>query len=129
MPSRVAVSGDGKTVWLTARGSNALLGFSASLLRTDPDHALIADVPVGQTPIGVTLVNGGSRAVVADTDLNKTQPTGNLAVVNVAAAMAGKPALLGYIPSGVFPREFGIVPGGKPFPDRVGQRFDTTPGS
>ena len=113
MPSRVAVSGDGKTVWLTARGSNALLGFSASLLRTDPDHALIADVPVGQTPIGVTLVNGGSRAVVADTDLNKTQPTGNLAVVNVADAMAGKPALLGYIPSGVFPREFGIVPGGR----------------
>jgi DNA-binding beta-propeller fold protein YncE len=73
----------------------------------------MADVPVGQTPIGVALVNGGTRAVVADTDIEKTQQSGNLAVVNVAAAMARKPALLGYIPSGVFPREFGIVPGGR----------------
>jgi DNA-binding beta-propeller fold protein YncE len=113
MPARVIVSGDGKTVWVTARGSNALLAFSASLLRTDPKQALIADVPVGPTPIGVTLVNGGSRAVVADTDIEKTQQSGNLAVVNVAAAMARKPALLGYIPSGVLPREFGIVPGGR----------------
>ncbi len=118
MPARVIASADGKTVWVTARGSNALLGFSASLLRTDPKHALIADVPVGNTPIGVALVNHDSRLVVADTNIppdhsKATSPPGNLAVVNVAAALAGKPALLGYIPSGALPREFGIVPGGR----------------
>jgi DNA-binding beta-propeller fold protein YncE len=117
MPARVIASADGKTVWVTARGSNAVLGFSASLLRSDPKQALIADVPVGKTPIGMVLVNGGSKMVVADTTIppqdQSTQPPGNLAVVNVAAALARKPALLGYIPSGAQPREFGVVPGGR----------------
>ena len=133
MPARVIVSP-------TARpcGSRraAATPCSASRLRCSaptPSQALIADVPVGNTPIGVALVNGGSRLVVADTNLLGHQPQGtipppgNLAVVNVAAAMAGKPALLGYIPSGSLPREFGIVPDGRSL-IVVGQRFDTTPG-
>ena len=111
-PSRIAPSADGRTVWVTARGSNSVLGFSASLLRTDPGHALMAKVQVGQTPIGLTLVNGGSRIVVADTDVNKTSAQ-NLAVLNVANALAGKSALLGYFPTGQMPREFGNVPGGR----------------
>jgi DNA-binding beta-propeller fold protein YncE len=113
-PSRIAPSADGKVVWITARGSNAVLAFSAALLRTDPSHALLAKVEVGLTPIGLTLVNGGSRIVVADTDVNNTPPTAhNLAVLNVADALAGKPALLGYLPTGAMPREFGTVPGGR----------------
>lgn len=120
MPARVIASPDGKTVWVTARGSNALLGFSAPTLRTDPKQALVADVPVGKTPIGIALVNGNSRLIVANTNIppghpkqGVAPPPGNLAVVKVAAALAGKPALLGYIPSGSLPREFGIVPGGR----------------
>ncbi len=113
-PARVVTSPDGKTVWVTARSSNALLGFSASLLRSDPHHALIAKVQVGQTPIGLILVNGGRTMVIADTDLQNTGPTAhNLAVVNVAAALKGKPAVLGFIPSGQLPREFAMVPGGR----------------
>ncbi len=113
-PARVITSADGNTVWVTARSSNALLGFSASRLRSDPHLALIARVPVGQTPIGLALVNGGTRIVVADTDIQNTGPTAhNLAVVNVSAALAGKPALLGFIPSGQLPRELAIVPGGR----------------
>ncbi|HUD39346.1 MAG TPA: serine/threonine-protein kinase [Streptosporangiaceae bacterium] len=113
MPARVVAAPDGKTVWVTARGSNAVLGFSASAAAADSKHSLIAKVLVGQTPIGLTLVNNGSRLVVADTDIEKTQATGNLAVVSVSAALARKPALLGYIPSGMLPREFAIVPGGR----------------
>jgi DNA-binding beta-propeller fold protein YncE len=113
MPARVVAAPDGKTVWVTARGSNAVLGFSASAAAADSKHSLIAKVLVGQTPIGLTLVNNGSRLVVADTDIDKTQATGNLAVVSVSAALARKPALLGYIPSGMLPREFAIVPGGR----------------
>jgi DNA-binding beta-propeller fold protein YncE len=113
-PARVITSRDGKTVWVTARSSNALLGFSASLLRSDPHHALIAKVTVGQTPIGLTLVNGGTRLIIADTDVENTGPTAhNLAVVNVAAALARKPALLGFIPAGALPREFATIPGGR----------------
>jgi DNA-binding beta-propeller fold protein YncE len=113
MPARVVAAPDGKTVWVTARGSNAVLGFSAAAAAANSRHSLIAKVPVGPTPIGVTLVSNGSRLVVADTDIEKTQTTGNLAVVSVSAALARKPALLGYIPSGVLPREFAIVPGGR----------------
>ncbi len=114
-PSRVITSADGKTVWVTARGSNAVLGFSASELQSSGSrHPLVAKVPVGQTPIGLALVNDGSRMVVADTDVNHTSRLAdNLAVLNVQAALAGKPALLGFIQSGDLPREFGIVPGGR----------------
>ncbi|HUC56753.1 MAG TPA: serine/threonine-protein kinase [Streptosporangiaceae bacterium] len=112
-PSRIAPSADGKIVWITARGSNSVLAFSASLLRTNPSHALMARVQVGLTPIGLTLVKSGSRIVVADTDVKKTQPSDNLAVINVANALAGKSSLLGYVPTGKMPREFGVVPGGR----------------
>ncbi len=113
-PSRVAPSADGKLVWITARGSNSVLAFSASLLRSNPSHSLMARVQVGQTPIGLTFVDGGSRMVVADTDVNNTSSTAhNLAVLNVANALAGKSSLLGYLPTGALPREFGSVPGGR----------------
>ena len=36
-----------------------------------------------------------------------------LAVVDAPAALAGKPALLGYLPAGRFPREMALEPGGK----------------
>jgi serine/threonine protein kinase len=111
-PSRMVT--DGNTLWVTARGSNELLGFAIDKLLTTPKKALISKVKVGQTPIGMLLVNGGSRLVIADTDVNKTGgKADNLAVVNVAAALAGKSALLGYIPSGELPRELAVVPGGR----------------
>jgi hypothetical protein len=43
----VAVSRDGRIVWVTALQSNALLGFSVAALPDDPAHALRAVVRVG----------------------------------------------------------------------------------
>jgi hypothetical protein len=106
-PARVITSQDGKTVWVTARESNYLLGFAADKLVSDPAHALISKVAVGQSPIGVIQVNNGARIIVADTDLGDIgQTKHNLAVVDTAAALAGKQALLGYIDTGQQPREF-----------------------
>jgi DNA-binding beta-propeller fold protein YncE len=102
-PAGVVVSPDGKMVWVTAQASNELLGFSAAKLQTDPAHALTAEVPVGQTPTGIILADGGSRIIVADSNLNGVPGADNLAVVDVAAAMARKPALIGYLPSGRMP--------------------------
>ncbi len=105
---------DSKTVWVTARQSNYLLGYSASRLRADAANALIAKVHVGQWPIGLILVNGASRIVVSDNDgTNPPQTAHNLAVVNPSFALAGTQALLGYIPSGLTPREFALSPDGK----------------
>ncbi len=110
-PSRVVVSADGQQVWVTAGGSNALLGFSAPKLLSDPGHALLARVPVGPLPLGLTLINHGTRIVVADSDRDNQPGVGpSLAVVDVGKALAGQPALLGYAPTGTTPRQFAMVP-------------------
>ncbi|HTZ91271.1 MAG TPA: protein kinase [Streptosporangiaceae bacterium] len=112
--ARALLSGNGQVVWVTARQSDALLGFSAARLRSDPAHALIARVMVGETPLGETLVDHGTRILVADSNLNQLAGVpSNLAVVSTAKALGGKPALLGYVPVGAVPRQFAVEPGGQ----------------
>jgi serine/threonine protein kinase/DNA-binding beta-propeller fold protein YncE len=108
--NRVAISPDGQDLWVTAVGSNALLGFSAAKLLSDPAHALIARVAVGQSPLGLAVISNGSRIVVADSN-KEAQPGSvpNLAVVSVSKALAQKSALLGYVQSGLQPRQFAVV--------------------
>ncbi|HEY0716555.1 MAG TPA: YncE family protein, partial [Streptosporangiaceae bacterium] len=115
-PVRVIASSDGRTVWVTSRESNALLGFSASRLVTDPGHALEAQVDVGEAPIGETFARSGgqTRILVADSNLQKVPgvaPT--VAVVDPARALKRGPALLGYVSTGQLPRQFTIQPGGR----------------
>ena len=111
-PVRVIVSTSGADVWVTARESDALLGFSAAKLRTDPKHALIARVDVGAGPIGLTFVDQGKRIVVANSNLkNLPGAVSSLSVVSTSAALAGKPALLGTVKSGLLPRQFAIEGG------------------
>jgi DNA-binding beta-propeller fold protein YncE len=87
---RVVTSADGKVVWVTARGSDAVLGFSAAALRTDPARALLARVQVGEAPVGLALSGDGKRLVVADSDrFSAKGATANLAIVNVSAALTG----------------------------------------
>ncbi|HEX2321193.1 MAG TPA: protein kinase, partial [Streptosporangiaceae bacterium] len=113
-PARIAISPDGETVWVTTRQSNEVLGFSASLLRTDPGNALHVRVRVGQTPIGIVFVKDGSRLVVTDNDgLHTSNKAHNLAVIDPNAALNNKPALVGYILSGLSPREMTESPDGQ----------------
>jgi serine/threonine protein kinase len=112
-PARAMMSPDNQVVWVTARGSDALLGFDAAKLRSDPRHALIAKVMVGEVPLGEALVDHGTKIVIADSNLNRLAGVpSNVAVVNTADALAGKPALLGYLPTGLVPRQFAVIPGG-----------------
>ncbi len=112
-PSRVITSADGSQVWVTAANSDALLGFSAAKLLSDPQHALVARQAVGAVPLGLILVDHGTRIVVADSDRGES-PSGvsDLAVVNVQAALARHPALLGFVAAGQQPRQFALLPGG-----------------
>jgi serine/threonine protein kinase len=111
-PNRIVFSDGGQHLWVTAVGSNALLGFSTAKLLSDPGHALLARVDIGQSPLGLAVISHGSRIVVADSN-KVAQPgsTSNLAVVNVSKALAGKPALLGYVQSGLQPRQFAVSRG------------------
>jgi serine/threonine protein kinase/DNA-binding beta-propeller fold protein YncE len=111
-PGRVITTAGGATVWVTARASNALLAFSAARLRTDPGRALIAKVEVGAAPIGLTALNGGSRILVANSGRHGTGRA-SLGVINTAAALSGRPAVLGLIQAGLLPREFAVEPGGR----------------
>jgi DNA-binding beta-propeller fold protein YncE len=111
-PSRVMTSADGSVVWVTTQGSNALLAFNAVKLRTDPSHSLIAKVAVGQNPIGETFIKGGAQIVVADSNKSHSiVSSSDLAVVNTKDALAGKPALVGLIRTGMQPREFDLEGG------------------
>jgi DNA-binding beta-propeller fold protein YncE/tRNA A-37 threonylcarbamoyl transferase component Bud32 len=113
-PARVITSADGRDVWVTAGGANALEGFSAARLVSDPAHALIASVAVGQIPLGLVMVDNGSRIVVANSDRDRLGGSlPSLAVIDVAKALAGKPALLGLITAGQTPRQFSLEPNGK----------------
>lgn len=112
-PVRVITAAGGSEVWVTARESDALLCFSAAALRTDRAHALIAKVQVGEAPVGLVLVDNGTRIVVADSNRFGAKGAGSsLGVVNVAAALAAKRALTGFIAAGMFPREFALEPDG-----------------
>jgi len=113
-PVRVITSPDGNYVWATGRESNTLLGFSAAALRTDPAHSLMARVGVGPSPIGLTMVDGGRRILVANSNLNN-QPgvATSLSVVSPSAALNRGRALLGQISTGLLPREFSVAPDGK----------------
>jgi len=112
-PVRVITSADGSVVWVTARASDALLGFSATRLRTDPRHALVANAEVGEAPVGLALARNGRLVVVADSNrFSADGQAASLAVVSVPAALAGRPALVGYLPAGQFPRDMAATPGG-----------------
>ena len=113
-PVRVAVSSDGKVVWVSARESDELLAFSAASLRSDPAHALLAAVRVGEAPVGLALVDGDRRVVVADSNrFDAAGASSGLTVVDAAAALAGRPAVLGVIAAGGFPRDMALEPGGR----------------
>lgn len=93
-PVRVVLSPGGQVAWVTARGSNALLGFATSRLTTRAP-ALIADVPVGSAPVGVILVDGGRLAVVADSNRFAGRGAQWLSVVRVPDALRGRPGRTG----------------------------------
>ena len=102
----VVPSADGRTVWVTARGSDQLLAFSATKLHADPTHSPLTPIGVSEAPIGLAIVDRGREIVVADSNRFGTPVArADLTVVRTAAALARHPALLGTIPTSTYPRE------------------------
>lgn len=103
----VAVRG---SVYVAARGSDAVLWFSAQALVRAPSHALRATVRVGAEPVGVVVVDNGRRLLVADSDRYRTSPHASLALLRLGRG--GGPALEGYLGSGGFPRDIATADNG-----------------
>jgi DNA-binding beta-propeller fold protein YncE len=114
-PMDVLVSRDGQDVWVTARLSNALLGFSAAKLQKNSPQSLIAKVTVGPTPNGLAFIDNGREIMVADSNLHVVDGMGSLALISTQQALRQKDAgaLLRLIPAGATPREVAAEPGGK----------------
>jgi DNA-binding beta-propeller fold protein YncE len=110
-PVRVAVSPDGRTAWVTALQSNALLAFSTVELRTDPSRALRAVVRTGSEPVGLLLVDNGRVALVGNSNRGLvpgsegTNGLQTVSIISTAAALAHRPATTGAVPAGLFPRD------------------------
>lgn len=113
-PVRVLASSDGETVWVTARESNQLLAFNATALHsaTTAGNALIASVYVGYSPVGLTFARNESRILTANSNrFSLPGATTGISVVDVQAALRNSSsAVLGQIPTGIFPREFANSP-------------------
>ena len=114
-PVRVIVSRDGQIVWVTARESNALLAFDASKLVSDQSAALLASVQVGTSPVGLIFAGPNERRILTANSnrFGYGNATTGLSVVDVDAAIRGGKAVLGQVPTGLFPREFAASPDGK----------------
>jgi DNA-binding beta-propeller fold protein YncE len=105
-PVRVTVSPDGATLWVTARGSNALVALDAPNLLSGCDPFL-STTAVGPAPVGVALVAAGAGVAVADSN-RFLQPNTNQTVMILDAqrARAGASgAIVGQVTVGAFPRE------------------------
>jgi DNA-binding beta-propeller fold protein YncE len=99
---------------VTARESNHLLAFDAAKLISKPNDALLASVQVRTSPVGLIFAKNQSRILTADSNrFNYTNTTSGISVVDVRAALSRKSAVLGRIPTGIFPREFAISPDNK----------------
>lgn len=114
-PVRAVLSPEGATLYVTARNSDALLALSTAKMLSDPEHAITGTVPVGRSPVGVTVADAGKKVLVTNSNRFAAGPNDkqNLTVIDAAKVSSGAAAILGVIPAGGFPREFGATVDGK----------------
>jgi len=103
-PVRVALSPDGRTVWVTARTDNALLAFQTRQL-TQPNPKVDRRV-VGVAPVGVAVRPDGSEVWVANSDRFSTTGAGSLTAVSPSDKGSRQVA------TGRFPRELAFLSDG-----------------
>lgn len=109
-PVRVAVASDGRTVWVTARGSDALLRFGADEIHAARDKSGYASFAIGTSPVGLAVRPDGTQVWVALSGRFGAAGAGKLAGITL---VDGKPdKLLGTSAVGGFPREVAFLPDG-----------------
>jgi DNA-binding beta-propeller fold protein YncE len=114
-PVRLAISPVGDRVFVTARNSNSLLAFETSSMRSNPALAQVGKVPVGSSPVGVAVVNDGKLVIVTNSNRFAKDQTARqtMSVIDATRVGEGQAAVIGSLPAGIFPREFGQSPDGR----------------
>ncbi len=102
-PVRLVMSQDGRSFFVSARANNQVLAFDAGDPRKPTRRAA---APVGPSPVGIALLDELGVLLVANSDRFQTadQPQ-TVSVLDLEDFFVGRPASLGEIPVGVFPRE------------------------
>ena len=109
-PVRLATSPSGDVAYVSARTDNVLLAFDTRKLLAHPAHALIGRVPVGDAPVGVAVLNGGSRIAVTNSNrFANSNATQSLTIIDAQKITSGEAAVLGTVTAGVFPRELRVT--------------------
>jgi DNA-binding beta-propeller fold protein YncE len=105
-PVRIVASRETGRVYVTVRGSNELLTFTErELSGTGVVIPRGKRMAVGQSPVGVALVDSGRKVVVAGSDRFHTGAAGSALYVVDADRIGINAMPLGSIPSSGFPRE------------------------
>lgn len=107
-PVRMAVSADGRHVWVAARGDDRVLAFDAARLESDPEAALLGFASSGGTaPVGLQLFAGGRLLAVANSNRFGTGQE-NLAILDVTIPEAA--VVVHRVATGKFPRNITVAP-------------------
>jgi DNA-binding beta-propeller fold protein YncE len=110
-PVREAVSSDGRTVYVTARGDDSILVFDAAALEHDPEHAFVRTLETnGIAPIGLALFDHDRKLLVANSN-RFSFGSGNATVIDLVDP--AKPTFLQTIKTGLFPRNITVAPDGR----------------
>lgn len=109
-PVRVAVAPTGDTVWVAARGSNALLEFHVGDLLAASSKSGYASFAIGTSPVGVVVRPDGRQVWAALSSRFGSAAAGQLAGL---ALVDGEPKKLLKAPASGFPREVSFLPDGR----------------
>jgi DNA-binding beta-propeller fold protein YncE len=112
-PVRIVASRETGRVYVTVRGSNELLTFTERELSGSGVDPRGARMDVGQSPVGVALVDSGRKVVVAGSDRFHTGTSGSALYVVDAARIGVNAMPMGSIPSSGFPREIRMTADGR----------------
>ncbi len=105
-PVRLAKARDGNVLFVSARASDQLLAFDT----TKPETPVLrASCPAGPAPVGLAVLEDLGVLLVANSNRFGTGGAPQtVGVFDIDTLLAGRPACLGAIPTGVFPREIHV---------------------
>jgi DNA-binding beta-propeller fold protein YncE len=109
-PVRITIAPSRDRIYVTARGSIAVLAFDTGKLASDPDHArLLAMTLVGPAPVPVAVADAGNLVIVGDSNrFDEDQSKAQALDVLTADPLQ----VVSQIQAGAFPREMKLSPDG-----------------
>ncbi|KAI4601539.1 hypothetical protein KJ359_011669 [Pestalotiopsis sp. 9143b] len=112
-PVRIVMGTGEDHVWVSTRESNSLMVYEADKLDCEEtaNDALVSSIQVGTSPVSLAVV--GNFVLTADSNRwGYDNTTTGLSVVSTNSVAQGKLVNYPQIPTGLFPREFGLSPDG-----------------